>query len=518
MSLDQDKSFYCVVDGMVQVFAQTGQPTQGQQGLWDDEDMNGYQLLNEVGSGGTLSSLFTILSLFTEDVKMSWQDDPPKLSSDDVLLMPAHNRSRRANSDVSQLNLDLKSKVHSRRGSASSTASTINAIEAMSPRIGSRSHPDSDNMSDSSTTQLPSLNRAERVRLTQIHRGVVARATEDTTLAVIPAEAFRRLTKKFPKATGHIVQGESFHLISKYNLSFFIIVILARFSRVTFNAAHKYLGLTSEVLRTEKAINDIACHPLPASFYEGGGLQYLRQRFDGASASASDTEGDYFAFTHSPSVMSHTAKSGESLNPLNGKISESPVTSRATPLRAQSSSFRPQSSRHIVHAGDLLSSTTHPSEVFGPLSRTFSVVNTPRVPRGPGLTDNDKKSSQSRRAARLSGDDFDLKEEVMSCIAKSIGLLQPPLSGSDSVEASPAFPPSESGGSSGIFNSSFSSLSLFDVGDDSSSVTGGSPSVGSPGSYMSGLDNEVEILFFAAGSTLARAGELNTGEIRVFRN
>jgi lysophospholipid hydrolase len=36
--------------------------------------MNGYQLLNEVGSGGTLSSLFTILSLFTEDVKISWQD------------------------------------------------------------------------------------------------------------------------------------------------------------------------------------------------------------------------------------------------------------------------------------------------------------------------------------------------------------------------------------------------------------------------------------------------------------
>jgi lysophospholipid hydrolase len=28
---------------------------------------------------------------------------------------------------------------------------------------------------------------------------------------------------------------------------------------------------------------------------------------------------------------------------------------------------------------------------------------------------------------------------------------------------------------------------------------------------MSGLDNEVEILFFAAGSTLAKAGELNTG-------
>jgi lysophospholipid hydrolase len=41
----------------------------------------------------------------------------------------------------------------------------------------------------------------------QIHQGVVSRATVDSTLAVIPAEAFRRLTKKFPTASSHIVQG-----------------------------------------------------------------------------------------------------------------------------------------------------------------------------------------------------------------------------------------------------------------------------------------------------------------------
>ena len=63
-----------MMDGMVQVYAQTGCPTNHDSVQWDKEDMNGYQLLNEVGSGGTLSSLFTILSLFTEDVKISWQD------------------------------------------------------------------------------------------------------------------------------------------------------------------------------------------------------------------------------------------------------------------------------------------------------------------------------------------------------------------------------------------------------------------------------------------------------------
>jgi len=36
----------------------------------------------------------------------------------------------------------------------------------------------------------------------------IARAKVDATLAVIPAEAFKKLTKKFPKASAHIVQGK----------------------------------------------------------------------------------------------------------------------------------------------------------------------------------------------------------------------------------------------------------------------------------------------------------------------
>jgi len=193
MSLDQDKSFYCVVDGMVQVFAETGQSTEVQQGLWDHEDMNGYQLLNEVGSGGTLSSLFTILSLFTEDVKMSWQDDTPDIL-DDFDLRGYHPQ---------QLNLGVKSSGYSGQSSAS-VASTIHPSGLLSPRSGSMS-PISH--AETSIHATPSINRPGPVRVSSVHRGIVARATEDTTLAVIPAEAFRRLTKNFPKATSHIVQG-----------------------------------------------------------------------------------------------------------------------------------------------------------------------------------------------------------------------------------------------------------------------------------------------------------------------
>ncbi|KAG6846048.1 hypothetical protein H0H87_006412 [Tephrocybe sp. NHM501043] len=520
MSLDQDKSFYCVVDGLVQVFAETGSPG-SQQNLWDHENMNGYQLLNEVGSGGTLSSLFTILSLFTEDVKMSWQDSDDLPNIDDDFSEadtdgPPFLRHR-ANSDVSQLDLESKSKAHGRKSSISSTASTVHAAESFSPtRRASVSSPSS--FSDSRSRRVPSFSH-NRGRPIPVHRGgVVARAAEDSTLAVIPAEAFRRLTKNFPKATGHIVQGllstlPSVLSRSSLNLS----VILTRFSRVTFNAAHKYLGLTSEVLRTEKAINDIACHPLPASFYESGGVQYLRQRFDGRQ---SDPESDYFSFTSSPvsrslsrEPSSTSSKASCNTSQASGSTSKAPVRSFSIDLDLPSvpkpsdpslSSPFTRSARGTVQAGDLLIPSTSINDTIRN-TRSYSILNTPRISRVADIERDDGRTSGPHL------DDFDLREEVMSCIAKSIGLLQPPLSGSDSVETSPATRPTDTRRSSdSLFNSPFGSLSLLDINDDSSSLT--TSSINSSGDYMSGLDNEVEILFFAAGSTLAKAGELNAGE------
>ncbi len=163
----------------------------------------------------------------------------------------------------------------------------------------------------------------------------------------------------------------------------------------------------------------------------------------------------------------------------------------------------------FVQAGDLMSSasTAQTSRAMGHLLRSRSTLYTP-------MPTPAQSSGPLHGAQRISSDDFDLRDEVMSCIAKSIGLIQPPLSGEESVEASPAFPPSEGSRSrSGVFRSSFGSLSLLEMGDDeSSSMTGGS-STGANDTYLSGLDNEVEILFFPAGSVLAKAGERNTGEL-----
>ena len=170
-------------------------------------------------------------------------------------------------------------------------------------------------------------------------------------------------------------------------------------------------------------------------------------------------------------------------------------------LRQSRSSVRPSlSSRKLVQAGDLFSTVGHPSEVFRP--KSFAGLTAPRHTRRESMYGSDTDGSLNDDA--LPQDDFNLKEEVMSCIAKSIGLIQPPSVGDDSSE-SPTLPASDAGGS--FFRSSYGSLSLLEMANDGTSSVTGSSSTGE----MTGLDNEVEIRFFPAGSTLIHAGERNAG-------
>ena len=83
----------------------------------------------------------------------------------------------------------------------SSTASGSTVLPDPTTSPGQRSRISSGNLSAS---------QRSRATTKPINHGTIAVAVEDTTLAVIPAEAFRRLTKNFPKASAHIVQGRSF--------------------------------------------------------------------------------------------------------------------------------------------------------------------------------------------------------------------------------------------------------------------------------------------------------------------
>jgi lysophospholipid hydrolase len=235
-------------------------------------------------------------------------------------------------------------------------------------------------------------------------------------------------------------------------------------------------------------------------------MQQLRQRFDGVgrqdfSPPLSEQDGDHYSL--SPTAISPKASTKTRL-----PSKEAPMIS---PVKLSSGvQFPPQRSgsmsmRHLVQAGDLHSSTLF-GEVQKPLGRPLSILIAPHSPR--------RELYERPEFLHLNGVDFDLRQEVMNCIAVSIGLSQPPLSDNNSVEASPSFSSMDGGRMSqpggGFLESPFGSLSLLDIGDDSSSATGGSSSVTMSG-YMSGLDNEVEILFYSSGSYLAKAGERDIG-------
>jgi lysophospholipid hydrolase len=280
-------------------------------------------------------------------------------------------------------------------------------------------------------------------------------------------------------------------------------VILTRFSRVTFNVAHKYLGLTTELLRTEKAINELARHPLPSEFYQGGGMQWLRQRFmpdfkddNSGDAPVSDKETDFFGSAVKPSP----ARSDMG-TPKSSTVFSSPAVS---PEESPINLIRRRSQ---VNAGDLLSMTTSPSSYLPHYGSKGSLF----VPGGRSRNTlrGDARHAPSppdeRRGSKTN--DFDLKEGVMDCIAKSIGLIQPPISGIGSPEASPSLVATEPVYPS--FSSSFRSLSFLSTADDASSVTAGSSVFNRLQNDT--IDNEVEILFFKSGDTLVHAGERNAG-------
>lgn len=354
ISLDsEDKNFYCVVDGNVQVFARsTGE---NRNGFREDGPFNGYHLLNEVETGGTLSSLFTILSLFTEDVQLAWAGEnteegeeeeegqepvdhtnvngtgveegvlgeseptshshissplswmleggspiePPETNPDHQhpvsCMIRNHSRTHshshalnrsqsqskrhrqtpglgtqsRRNSDVSQLDADAMSTTidggpdrervdvdgefltkttgtgtgtDGRTASSSMASPSIRDVPltysntdslrpgppmksqsrmrspggasaaSSGPKQGRGPPKDTNANTNSNTSKKEGMGRHQCQPGLDV-RSTLARATVDTTLAVIPSEAFRRLTRKYPKSTGHIVSG-------KYTLSF----------------------------------------------------------------------------------------------------------------------------------------------------------------------------------------------------------------------------------------------------------------------------------------------------------
>ena len=362
----------------------------------------------------------------------------------------------------------------------------------------------------------------------------IARAQVDTTLAVIPADAFKRLTKKFPKASAHIVQGRFPSTCTSNPLNLSRPVILTRLHRVTFQTAHEYLGLTKELVKTERAINELASYPLPAEFYESGGIERLRQRFlpetKAVDRGRQDSDSDYFTkrktsyplatpymgpgmgksnYQETPFEFADAMRLRNPSIPSSGSaLSTSPLAEHGSPRpRARENSGALGGNRVSRNVGDLLSMTA--------LDTTTTLLSSSPDNTTLSLPTIDEVEDETRNSRHLSfaigpADEFDLRDAVMTCISKSIGLIQPPASSTPSVEASPAQHPYDANLKRAVFSSSFGSLSYLGLQnkDDVTSVTSSSMT----GSLdFTELENETEILFFPRDSILARAGERGAG-------
>ncbi|CAG8507423.1 14133_t:CDS:2, partial [Cetraspora pellucida] len=439
LMLEKERSFYIVIDGHVQVFVKTANEEDIVLDPFEDDDYNrGCQLLNEVTNGGTLSSLFTILSLFTDDIELRYNDNVV-----DPSIVGEHTEKQENESVQDKQSHEIP---HSNESNHDTPKDQ--------PLPGTSMHPDNTFSRSNKSTKPQILRRLSKdgPTTTSVHPNIIARATVDTTLAVIPAEAFHRLTEKFPNSVAHIVQ-----------------VILIRFQRVTFWTGYKYLGLTKDILRTEKLMNDITTHGLPIDFFRPGSMERLRLKYVGSGKKYKDMD-----MSDNEFLVNKNKKTRQSTRLRQNVVYESEVESGADPIVTKSK----DTNRSYANSKYL---TTPTSARVQPIS-------------GAPVSGRDYDAE----------DDMHLRESVLEGISKGLGLLQPNRKDKNSsLEHGPRPNSSESNLHSFHFLN-HSATALLDIPDDESVAE-------TISSFTSELDNDVDILFYPKGSVLVAEGERNVG-------
>ncbi|KAI9700657.1 MAG: phosphatidylcholine and lysophosphatidylcholine phospholipase [Candelina mexicana] len=546
--LEEEKGFCLVVDGLVQIFVKSAREARGSdEEPWmnggrkayhedDEEDQREdgnqhYQLLTEVKNGAPMSSLFSILSLFTEDVRLRYDaDEDTGLESRSSSAgfgqsgFPHNAGSGRdgftpesgpASPNDGPKSPYLQQKHRERRSSTmvSADGARLPNVPPLSLDLSSSSHPrQQDGQRSRPKTQKPK----------SVHPDIVARATVDTTIAIIPATAFRRLTRVYPKATAHIVQ-----------------VILTRLQRVTLATGHSYLGLTSEVLRTEKHMNKYTSYELP-NFLRGGALERLKEKFMKEKGRIGLEEGMKGIALHNPaagrrrrasSLRREVATQVRSTTTRDGSIA--PRKSELA-MTVNSSQHKERSG---ISAGDLLTNLHTSRHVDGqlqPMSPSGMAISQPLQPfenlaqdvQSPlQQTDFDPFVTSANRNSIHRQESLDedsiFREAILGCIFKAIGLINAKNAIGNkpqSVEQSPRLVSYDSRRQKAVFNNAFGFIDPYEgsVDGDTESMASMSTtfSVGSTAS-RTGLTNElrddIEIVYFPKGAILVEQGERNPG-------
>lgn len=527
LNLEEEKGFCLVVDGLVEIFVKssgegTGSDTEpngyGRESSYSDEDgrhetRQGYQLLTEVKNGAPMSSLFSILSLFTEDVKLRHTDDDD--SQDNSRPTSASAHFRQGSQQGPGVSHDAPpslpaSPIYGAPG-PTFTKQKRRSSHVPSSNIGGKLPSVPPLSLDQDEQQYKRRPKPKRTT-TSVHPDIVARATVDTTIAVIPASAFRRLTRVYPKATAHIVQ-----------------VILTRLQRVTLATGHSYLGLTSEVLRTEKHMNKYTTYELP-NFLRGDALERLKQKFTREKERIGPEQGSKGIALHNSGAQRRRRSSVG----LRKEATMHAISSRAAAARPSSASVSHGDSGANPSPGDLLTNIQ--------MSRAGGRTNPPGFPpgtsrqwnQGPIMNPATEKTPLSQKSfnpfskqvnqprfALHRQDSIDedglFRASILECIFKAIGLtnVSNPLRMSESVEASPRLVSYDQRRQKAVFSNAFGFVDPYDGsadGDSESMTSGGGASAAvSFQSLVAELKDDIEIVYFPKGSVLVEQGERNPG-------
>jgi lysophospholipid hydrolase len=534
--LEEEKGFCLVVDGLVQIFVKSNR--EGSES--DDESISreqsggdggrgghsqGYQLLTEVTNGAPMSSLFSILSLFTEDVKLRHEEDDG--GPDASIPTSPQGPGRPSMSQENSFAFDNSTPVTPDETPSISTYGHSRTASLASPTVGGRlpsvpplmldpNEPNRQTYGSKSET-----NKSQsRAKPKSAHPDIVARAKVDTTIAIIPATAFRRLTRVYPRATAHIVQ-----------------VILTRLQRVTLATGHSYLGLTSEVLRTEKLMNTFTTYDLPG-FLRDSALQRLKDKFSKETERLGPDEGMKGIALHNPGAgrrrkSSMSMRKGAAAAAANSRLASvrgsSDMTNEAPArLRTPEPSGGSGSGADGVSAGDLLTNSHLPrgsgrhsrysfSQPFNEEKRRD--VRTPLDMGG----FNPFASRLTRPAVLQRQESVDeaaiFRESVLDCMFKAIGLtdLENPHPKSASVEQSPRLVSFDAKRHKAVFTNAFGFIDPYEAsrdGDSESVISASGMSTLSGVGHQNIVEdcvNDVEIVFFPKGSVLVEQGERNPG-------
>lgn len=530
--LEEEKGFCLVVDGLVQIFVKSNRESGSTSGEgWmsggghsyeEEEDEHpegnhqGYQLLTEVKNGAPMSSLFSVLSLFTEDVKLRHDtEDDARMSSGYSSAGFPSGVTPQSGTTSPTINPGTLSHVdanHNYRSSVSSSRSQLPSVPPLSLDSSSSNH--RRKRSDYERYHEPTKSSKPK----SAHPDIVARATVDTTIAIIPATAFHRLTRVYPKATAHIVQ-----------------VILTRLQRVTLATAHSYLGLTSEVLRTERHMNRYTSYDLP-NHLRGSALERLKDKF-----------------TREKERLGHADESMKGIalhNPGAGKRRRSSsnlrreVVTQARSAAARDSSIAPGSSeaappnqRSGVSAGDLL--TNIQVSRFGarhPGNLTMSTVVPDKRPtsqsesrdfgsplgkleHAPFMTSPKPNGLPLHRPDSVEEDAM-FRLSILECMTKAIGLastkdaIRRPA---DSVEQSPRLVSYDAQRQKATFTNAFGFMDPYEgSGDGDSDSISSVSGIGHGGTLgyhqlVAESRDELEIVYFPKDAVLVEQGERNPG-------